>query len=92
MQKMAKHSNNQDNGLNSDGDNYVKQYEEATSVSNDERDFLSITMAISKWEREVSVLSGEFMDLEIDAYHAKLRLKALIDVMTSMGNALEKTL
>lgn len=69
-----------------------KQYEEATAVDEDEKDFLVFLFRLSKIEREACILSGSFQDGELGGYEAKVKLLALLDVAVSLRDDLIKSI
>jgi hypothetical protein len=69
-----------------------EQYEEATNVDDDEKDFISFILRMSKIERQMVILSEEFHDGEVNPYEAKTKLLALLDISNQVREELMKTL
>jgi hypothetical protein len=69
-----------------------EEYQESTKVDDDEKDFLTFTYGMSKVEREIIILSEEFHDGELNPYEAKVKLLALLDIVTTMRDELIKAM
>lgn len=70
----------------------LEEYEEATKVDKDESDFLNFMFKLSKIERELAILSEDFHDGEVEGYEAKVRMMALLDIMSKVKDELYRTL